>query len=233
MYPRLLLAAAFTVLPLAAESVRGQIVADDGMPLPDSARVELRCGQEAVATATVSHNGRFQLEQPSLQESCDLAVAAIGYRRTVISTGSLPADPRIPGVVLHRLGKSHGESISASHLAAPPEAVRYFHAAIRKIRQESSGGYSDALKDLRAAVEAYPDYAQAWFEIGRLLLAHGDATSARDALREALRADPWFVSPYEPLILLLESAGDSEAAANVCQGLRKINPALSADCRGS
>ena len=232
MSPLLLLALALAVLPLEANSVRGQVVADDGMPLPDLAKVELRCGQEAVASGTVSHDGQFRLEQPSQRRDCELAVEATGYRRAVIATESLPVDPRIPGVVLYRLGKSHGESISASHMAAPPEAVGHFHAAIRKIREGASGSYSEALKDLGAAVGAYPNYAQAWFEIGRLLLGQGDPASARDAFWQALRADPWFVSPYEPLILLLESAGDSEAAAKVCQGLRKINPALSADCRG-
>ncbi len=150
----------------------------------------------------------------------------------MISTEDLPSDPRIAGIVLHRLGKSHGESISVSHLAAPPEAVQRFHAAIREAEGAESTDYEAVLKHLRAAVQLYPDYAQAWFEIGRIGLALGDSASARDALQQAVRADPWFVSPYEPLILLLEAAGQSDQAARTCQRLREINPALSAGCGG-
>jgi len=64
-------------------------------------------------------------------------------------------------------------------------------------------------------------------------LMHGPTRGAGAvaAFREAIRAEPWFVSPYEPLMLLLEAGGDSVAADRVCEGLRRINPSLPADCR--
>ena len=103
---------------------------------------------------------------------------------------------------------------------------------MRELEGAAGGGIEKALAHLQSATEAYPSYAQAWFEIGRLHLALGDASSALQAFQQSVQADPWFVSPYEPLILLLESSGDAAGAATACTRLRRINPALPADCKG-
>ena len=120
--------------------------------------------------------------------------------------------------------------MSVSHLSAPPAAVARFHAALRALRGGPGQDIELALGHLQSAVGAFPGYADAWFEIGRLHLASGSPGDAIGAFQEALRADPWLVSPYEPLILLLEAAGDPAGARQVCAGLRRINPALPEDC---
>ena len=130
------------------------------------------------------------------------------------------------------MGKNHGESISVTHLAAPADAKSHFHAAVRVLEHETAGGIDTALNHLQSAVRAYPAYAQAWFEIGRLQLALADASSALQAFQNSVQADPWFVSPYEPLLLLLRSSGDAAGTESACEKLRRINPALPAGCRG-
>ena len=229
---RLMLAVTIAAVPSASESLQGRIVTDDAMPLPESARAELRCTQAVLESVGVDGRGQFQIAADLPHPDCAVEVTAPGYRRSVILAAALPAHPGIPGIVLRRLGKSYGESISATHLAAPDEAVESFHAAIRELRRGESAELASVLGHLQAAVRIFPGYAPAWFEIGRLRLAQGDMEEAAGALQRAVRADPWFVSPYQPLILLLEAAGDSEAAASACQSLRKINPALPDDCGG-
>ena len=211
-------------------TVRGRIVADDGMPLPASTQVALRCTDVAPTSVEVDPEGSFEFSTDLLD--CSAIVTARGYRTAKVELAMLPVDPRIPAVVLHRLGKHHGESISVSHLAAPAAATRLFHAAVRELERGSSGEIDKALTHLQSATQAYPGYAQAWFEIGRLQLALGDASSALQAFQRSAHADPWFVSPYEPLILLLESSGDAAGAAKACTRLRRINPALPLNCRG-
>ena len=215
-----------------AEDVRGRVITDDGMPLPASTQAELRCGKLAEQAVEVDSEGWFEFSSLSDPLGCSAVVTAIGYRTVGIELTALPANPRIPAAVLHRLGKNHGESISVSHLAAPSAATRHFHSAIRELDLGAQGEIDSALRHLERAIEVYPDYAQAWFEIGRLHLALGDASSALEAFRQSVQADPWFVSPYEPLMLLLESRGDTEGVAKACESLRQINPALPLGCRG-
>lgn len=230
MRRRLLLALTLASFPAESETIRGRIVTDDGMPLFESARVELHCGQSALESAAVDGDGMFEFSHPRQHAECNVAINAPGYRRANVPVASLPMNPEIPGVSLHRLGKSRGESISVSHLAAPPDARRRYHAAMREMRRGEEARVETVLTNLEAAAKLYPGYAQAWFEIGRLRLAQRDLERAVGALRRAVRADPWFVSPYEPLILLLRAIGAIEEAVSVCEDLRKVNPALPADC---
>ena len=215
-----------------AGSVRGRIVTDDGMPLPASAQVALRCGGLEQPAVGVDQKGWFEIARPSDSQGCSALIEARGYRTARVELTALPPDPHIPAAVLHRLGKNHGESISVSNLAAPEVATQHFHAAVRELEGPSDAGIDKALADLQSATQAYPGYAQAWFEMGRLQLALGNASEALQAFRRSVQADPWFVSPYEPLILLLESSGDAAGAASACKQLRRINPALPAGCRG-
>ncbi len=218
--------------PALSEPVRGRILTDDGMPLPASARVALRCGATAQSEVGIDLEGWFELSNFPDSLGCSAVVTAPGYRTASVNLAALPADPLISVAVLHRLGKNHGESISVTHLAAPADAKRHFHAAVRVLEQETAGGIDRALDHLQSAVRAYPAYAQAWFEIGRLQLALADASSALQALQKSVQADPWFVSPYEPLLLLLQSSGDAAGAERACAKLRQINPALPPGCGG-
>ena len=200
------------------------------MPLPDRSRAEIVCGDAVVATEPLDLAGWFAFEEDPASSDCLLRFSAQGYSPAAVSAKALPKDPQIPAIVLHRLGKGQGESISTSHLAAPADAVEAFHAAVRELRSSSAESRERALQLLIAALDSYPEFAAAWFEIGRLRLASGDAAGAADAMRRAIAADPWYVSPYEPLMLLLEAEGQSIEAASVCEGLRAINPALPKGC---
>ena len=213
-----------------AQSVRVRVATDDGLPVPVNTAAELHCSGGWLSEATVEPAGSVILGAVPQDQDCKLEVRAAGYGQASVELENLPLDPRIPGIALRRLAKHQGESISASHLAAPDSAVASYHAAIR-LMQQGGGAQPDAiLSRLIAATEAYPSYASAWHEIGRMRLALGDATGAAQAFDRAIEADPWFVSPYEPLILVLRALGRPEEAEVACQGLRRINSALPADC---
>ncbi len=63
----------------------------------------------------------------------------------------------------------------------------------------SEGRYSDALRAFRAIAEEYPESAHARFDIGRTLLASGDALGASEELMVAHRRRPW-VGEYTDLL---------------------------------
>ncbi len=230
VHVRLACAGLLAVSSLGADALRGRILADDGMPLPSSATVRLICDNTVLSTTAIDSEGGFAFEDSAVRSGCDLDATAPGYRRQTVSADGLPTDRRIPAIVLHRLGANQGEAISVSHLAAPEDAVREFHAAVRELRAQPVGDLDAAVAHLRAAVRRYPGYAQAWFELGRVSLAREDVSAAVRTFRNAVRADPWFVSPYRPLILLLRATGEVTGADQVCQGLRRINPAVAPDC---
>lgn len=224
------IAAALSTLPLAGEQLSGRVLTDDGLPLPESTDVTLDCERARIGPVRPDLQGVFTISRPPEPARCVLRIAAPGYRRASVATEDMPLDEGIPAAVLFRLGKNDGESISTSHLAAPDEAASLYHAAVRQLQRESRASFGPALALLQEAVQAYPAYAQAWFEIGRLQLAIGDLSQAIKAFGMAIEADPWFVSPYEPLILLLESTGDEAQSLAACEGLRRINPDLPAGC---
>lgn len=223
-------AALFALAPLPAESLRVRVLTDDGMPLPETLAAELRCGGELRRRAGADSEGWVAFASPAATGVCFVAILAPNYEVASIPVATLPAADEIPAVVLHRLGKGHGESISVTHLAAPAQATRHFHAAMRESRRGVETDGSEVLVNLQAAVRTYPEYAQAWYEIGRLRLALNEPIEACAALERAVAADPWFVSPYEPLLLLQEALGKHAAAARTCANLRRINPQLPRDC---
>ncbi len=225
------LAGAVLLAPLRVEAVSGRVLTDDGLPLPDSAAVHLVCDGGLSGRADLDEAGTFQLPLEREIAHCAVRIAAPGYRTAEVGLEALPADPAIPAAVLYRLGKGDGESLSRSHLAAPQEAVRHYHLAVRELRRGPAADSAAALSALSSAVDAFPQYAQAWFEIGRLRLASGEPSEAAEAFANSIASDPWFVSPYEPLVLLLEALGDRAGVAAACRGWRRINPHLPANCR--
>ena len=225
---RLILVAALCSVPAFSAAIRGRMITDDGNPLPERTEIALRCGDRE-QTSRVNSDGEFTFGIDGDSADCSLRIEVPGYRQIEDSVARLPRDPGIPAFVLHRLERNQGETISVSHLAAPQEAIRHYHSAVRMMNRPDADTAA-VLARLADAVRIHPGYAQAWFETGRLQLALGQPDKAVQAFQNALKADPWYVSPYQPLILLLRAQGDSVAASNACQGLRRINPELPPDC---
>src|ERR1051326_8918042 len=69
------------------------------------------------------------------------------------------------------------------------------------------GETDGAQKDLKKAVEADPNLAEAWLQLGKLQMS-SDPQSARDSFSKALAADPKFVLPYEQLAALAAQNGN-------------------------
>ncbi|MDE0104982.1 MAG: bacterial transcriptional activator domain-containing protein [Bryobacterales bacterium] len=231
MLLRALLALMAVAALARAEPLRVNLVTDDGLPLPDATVVQVLCGGRDGQPLQVDSTGTAVLDAPNDGGDCELQASAPGYDSARARLSDLPLDPLIPGISLRRLGKNEGETISVTHLTAPAQAVESFHAAVHLMQQQGDASVQDILSLLTAATDAYPGYANAWFEIGRLRLAVGDVAEAAEALGRAIEADPWFVSPYEPLMLVLRALGRPSDAADACNGLRRINPALPQGCR--
>jgi tetratricopeptide (TPR) repeat protein len=144
----------------------------------------------ASASSRMSNRGGL-----SPTTGCDLQAVAAGYRSDRVDlSGERYLDSGDVGtIVLHRLAEVEGRSISATSLAAPKDAAKAYEKGSQALEKNKP---ADAEKELGKAVELYPKYANAWYDLGRARLALKNADGARDAFVKATEADDKLVGPY-------------------------------------
>ena len=75
------------------------------------------------------------------------------------------------------------------------------------------GEFAKADDELRAAIHAKPDYAEAHYTLGTVLKQEGKLKESAAALREAIRLQPDFAGAHTTLAAVLRQMGDPSAAA--------------------
>jgi len=151
---------------------------------------------------------------------CDLQAKLGGYRSQSISLTNRRAldNPDVGVILLHRIGPSEGTTVSATSLAAPKDARKAFEKGQDAIKKKK---WEEAAKSFQKAVDIYPDYATAWYELGRLQAAGGAPDTARISLECALKADPKFAAPYVELASLeVDAKKWKEVASFSDKGIR-------------
>src|SRR2546430_17281089 len=126
-------------------------------------------------------------------------------------------------IALHRLGEVQGFTVSATSAQAPNGARKAFE---KGRDQQKKQKWDDAQRSFEKAVEIYPKYAVAWFELGRVKLRKTDEAGAREAFNQALNADSKFVSPHQWLAELAMRHGewrDGVKSTDPILGLNTIN----------
>jgi tetratricopeptide (TPR) repeat protein len=115
-------------------------------------------------------------------------------------------------------------------------AAREFRAALREDPNQRDarfglvgvalhGGRSDeAIAELRALVERFPDDAGAHNELSRALGRRGDTGAARQAAQRALEANPFYPEALANAALLAVAAGDLDEARRLLERLRAVTP---------
>ncbi len=129
---------------------------------------------------------------------CELRASLVGFRSDIIQLDTLHYmdDPNIGTIVLHRLAKVDGLTISVVSALAPKDARK----AYEKGREdEAKNKLDDAQKNFEKAVSVYPQYSAAWFELGRIDERGNHIEEARKAYQQAIVAEPKFILPREQL----------------------------------
>ena len=73
---------------------------------------------------------------------------------------------------MHRLGQVEGLTISATSAMAPKDAQKAYEKGREKASKEK---WDEAQQLFNKAVEIYPSYAVAWFDLGRVQIHNKDA----------------------------------------------------------
>jgi len=136
---------------------------------------------------------------------CSVEAALPGFDSSAlpIANRNLLDSQNIGTITLHREEGSGDTALSSTTAAAPKDATNSFE----KARKEWLDNKPDrAQKDLQKAVEAYSQFAEAWYQLGKIQEA-SKSPEASNSFSKAVAADPKFALPYEHLAPLAAQAG--------------------------
>ena len=134
--------------------------------------------------------------------NCELRASVSGFSSSVISlvdlAGSL-SSVDVGAIVVQRRKKIEGMTLSASAYQAPKDARKAYE---KGLEAEKKGKLPDAHKYFGKAVEIYPKYTNAWFQLGTVLQKEHQKEAARTAFTQATTLDGKFLPPYLSLAVI-------------------------------
>lgn len=154
---------------------------------------------------------------------CELRASLAGYRSDLLSlAGRRPLDnPDVGVIVLRRLGNVEGTTISITSLEAPKDAKKAYEKGVEAFKKKK---WADAQKNLEKAVQIYPKYAAAWFELGQVYHEQKNVEQARAAYEKSLEADPKFLKPYMQMAVISANEGKWEDVERYTAELLRLDP---------
>jgi tetratricopeptide (TPR) repeat protein len=154
---------------------------------------------------------------------CEIRAQLAGYRSdsvNLINRNSMD-NPDIGMIVLHRMGNVEGSSISVTSMLAPKDAKKAYEKGLQSLLKNKP---EDASKEFEKAVLAYPKYADAWMNLGKVRLQQKSFEPAREAMLKAIECDPKLVGPYIELGMLAAQQNKWEEAAPYLDRGLKLDP---------
>ncbi len=155
---------------------------------------------------------------------CDVRAVLQGYRSDTVSLNDRHSldDPYVGTILLHPVAKKgQGLSLSATSGFAPKPARQDYEKGLAALRRNSP---DKAQKDFTRAVELYPRFAVAWFELGQTYERRAHTPEAREAYTKAIAADASNANPYERLYMLDLLEGQWQQAANTSEKVLRLDP---------
>jgi Tfp pilus assembly protein PilF len=186
------------------------VIQDASVPNDDSGARGALTPVSATPTSSLTNSTLEQSGAALTERSlnmCDLRAVYPGYRSDKFSLANRKAldNPDVGTLILHRLGAAPGSTISLSSAMAPKPAQKAYE---RAIQQADKGNVEAAEASFTRAVDIYPQYASAWYEMGRIRQSRNRPTEAKEAFLRATKADPKFASPYDRLAQISSQEGN-------------------------
>ena len=154
---------------------------------------------------------------------CDLQAALAGFTSEQIHLGTRRSldNPEVGTIILRRLANVEGLTISATSSLAPKDAKKAFEKARNAAKKQK---WEEAEKEYQKAVDLYPKYAAAWFQLGLVQQEQKNEEAARKSYAQALAADPKFVSPYQQLAMMAAHEQKWQEVIDDTDRLLRLNP---------
>lgn len=154
---------------------------------------------------------------------CEVRAVLPGFRSDVVSlSGRRSMDsPDVGTLILHRLAKVDGYTFSGTTAFAPKDAKKAYEKGREEAKKKK---LPEAERDLQKAVDLYPKYAVAWYELGMVHQQQKQLDDAKKCYVESLKADSKYVNPYAQLARLSVAEQNWEQTAEYSGKLLKLNP---------
>jgi hypothetical protein len=170
----------------------------------------------------LSQQGDRERQMEVHYEGCVVQAFLTGFRSTriTITVRHLRDDPSLGTLTLSRDSSARATAMSATIQTVTDEAAKFWS----KAGADMLDGKPDrARQNLEKAVKAYPGFADAWYQLGRMQLL----SSPRDAgicFGKALAADPKFTPPIEELAFLSIQQEDWQGAVEKTRHFLQLDP---------
>ena len=218
--------------------LRGRIATNDGTSLPNDALVERVCNATVRQQVYTTPQGDFTMQMesrfdsfldatagPAPQEgvakrastggiprrdlmNCELRASAAGFRSHSVSLLDLTPSASsidVGAIVVERTAKIKGMTLNVTPYKAPANARKAYE---KGLEAERNGKVAEAQKYFEQALEIYPRYVSAWFQLGAVFEKENQKDSARAAYARATAIDTRFLPPYLSLAAMAYEAGN-------------------------
>jgi len=185
--------------------------------------IDTYSGRNSGMTSNYPSASQSQFDTRTLL-SCELRAELPGYDSSHVQMTGVPSPNFDVGIlVLHSRGKKGEEGVvSVTGLRAPANARKEYEKAHVQL---DKGKVEDAEASLRKAVEDYPQYAEAWFLLGKLQMLAKDQAGARSSFEEAVKSDSSYPPPYFQLVQMSANAHQWEDTMRLSERLLALNAA--------
>jgi Tfp pilus assembly protein PilF len=159
---------------------------------------------------------------PAQLMGCDVHASLEGFESTTvhIADRSIEDDHNIGTITLKLDERARGSVVSTTTSAASKDAMKAFEKAHSEEMDKHPDG---ARKDLEKAVKIDPDFAEAWYHLGRLEEADKPA-DALNAYQKAATADPRYFPPYERIAALAAQQKKWQDVVDATNQALKLDP---------
>lgn len=232
----------------------GRVATDDGSPLPNNVLIERICNSRVRQQIYASLRGDFSMQLGSRTDSyvdasgdpasptaalgrdpvtgipqrdlrnCELRASAAGFHYgsvNLVDLDSFGGSANVGLIVMQRAVKVKGLTLSATPYKAPPNARKAYE---KGLDAERNGSLVSARKYFEQAVALYPDFLNAWFQLGTVLQRQNQDVAARTAYLRATAIDPKFRPPYLSLALLAYQAGNWTEVLDLTSHILDLDP---------
>ena len=220
------------------DHLRGNVTLTESALPWDAIPVVVTCDGKPKFTTTTDSHGIFVITRVAPVASstiigtekslvgqlvgCSVSAVLPGFdsSQLTIANRDVLANPNIGTITLKRESGATGTAVSATTAAAPKNAMKSFE----KARSEWLDNKPDrAQRDLQKAVEIYPQFAEAWYQLGKIE-AKLKSPAALESFSKAVAADPQFELPYEQMAPLAAQAEKWPELINETNRALQLNP---------
>ena len=187
----------------------------------NSEMIPFDVGRVSTRTATASKKPVYATNLTG----CALRAALKGYKSSSIELGTAPVSMilNVGTIVVFPNEKVQQDAtVSTISLRAPKAAKKALEKARAALQKDRAG---DSEKHLKSAIALYPQYGDAWFELGKLYQNQRRIDDARNAYSNAIECDRLFVTPYVWLGLLSAAEQRWQETADLTERALDLDPA--------